>query len=200
MAVALREDCSLDFYADFCYFGSTTKGEEYSEVHFDFKNFYFRKKIKADKSSNDSNKAKTSYFALSKCKLSWKSIGERFMKAYKKDPEKSWSQRFLNRRVANHLKIFTDMQLLSTYMLVAHRNIVSIYCTIKEEWIQNLKFTDYVSSLSSTELLTSIHSEAEKDLNTAKNKRVAVLVGSSRFEFIEESEENSSSRKANKPM
>ena len=43
MAVALREDDSLDFYSDFRHVDSSNKGDRFTEIATDFKQFYIKK-------------------------------------------------------------------------------------------------------------------------------------------------------------
>jgi hypothetical protein len=43
VAVALRSDLSLDFYSDFRHVDSSNKGEKYTEIDADYKQFYIKK-------------------------------------------------------------------------------------------------------------------------------------------------------------
>ena len=80
------------------------------------------------------------------------------MRPYNHDTEEGW-KRILHQRVANHVEIYAGAQLLATNLLVAHRNIISVFCLESSRWTQNIKFDDYVTTLTSTKLFQKNDSE-----------------------------------------
>ena len=54
----------------------------------------------------------------------------------------------VNRRVSNYLKIFNCFIAYSTFFLVSHRNLVSVFDLTTNEWKQEIEFKDVVQCLA----------------------------------------------------
>ena len=106
-------------------------------------------------------------------------------------------------RMSNYLKLYSCFRMYSTYFLVAHRNLVSVFDLKTKEWQQNMEFDDFVQYLARCDKNTEL--ELKKSQTEYKNKKpiqdeftsedhavsnvaanVAVVVGNSKIYQINE--------------
>ena len=146
-----------------------------------------------------------------KCSLQWKNrIGMTSKQEFKPKEGKNRWKLIVQNRMRNYLKLYSCFRMYSTYFLVAHRNLVSVFDLKTKEWQQNMEFDDFVQYLARCDKNTKLrytkahtehyHKQAILDdftsddhavSNVATN--VAVVVGNS---MINQIKENKSGKKS----
>jgi 3-oxoacyl-ACP reductase-like protein len=133
-AVALREDGSTDFYYNFRRVESNNE-TLISDIDFDFTYIYLRE-------LNDSEEGET----LHRIMHSWKGrIGMSVVESKLLEQAKlnrTWS-RITSKRVSTYMKLYASLCTYEAYVLVAHRNFVSVFDISHETW-QHHEYNDLV--------------------------------------------------------
>ena len=87
-----------------------------------------------------------------KCALKWKNrIGMASKQRYADKIDQNIDARWktvVHSRISSHVKLYTSFLCYSTYFLVAHRNMVSVYDLRKNTWGINFEYDDIVRCLS----------------------------------------------------
>ena len=120
VGVLLRENGRLEFYSDFIYTDMChNENKKCVDIESGDTNFYFKFKPQG---------APLGEYHYSKARQTWKNrLGPTTLKPMKLSEVDSWDQ-LMHRRFSNYVKLFSDMAIFSTYLVVAHRNLISLYC------------------------------------------------------------------------
>ena len=127
VCVILRIDGKLEFYSDFIYtdtyYDATNKCVD---IESGDEHFYFKFK-KVEESAEDPAEDPKQKFNYSRARMNWKNrLGTTTIKALKANKFESWDS-VIHRRFSNYVKLYTDMVMFGTYLIIAHRNLISLY-------------------------------------------------------------------------